>query len=357
MSNPPHSSIVWFREIGGNDVMRVGGKGASLGELTRAGIRVPAGFVVTTQAFEQFMGVIDRDGTIRRAISTLAAQDLDTIRPLSEEIRSRFGLTPLPGELYAGIASAYRQLCGNHADVPVAVRSSATSEDSAEASFAGLQDTYLWVRGEESVVNWIRCCWASLYNPESISYRLRLNLREDQLAMGVVVQEMVNAYCSGVMFSRSPTSGDRSVVTLEGSWGLGSSVVSGEVTPDKYVVNKVTTAIVSRVIASKMMQHLPDPGGSGVIAQAVPVQQQIMPCLSDEQICALVRIAKEIERHYGCAQDMEWAIARDGRSDGDIYLLQSRPETVWSNREVERIATPKKKAFEHVFSLLSGKQD
>ena len=148
--------------------------------------------------------------------------------------------SPPPESLTQVISEAYRDLGDN---IPVAVRSSATSEDSEEASFAGLQDTYLWQKGEAQLLDAVRRCWASLYNPESVAYRLRLDIPEDDLAMAVVVQTMVNSRCSGVMFTRSPTTGDKSVITIEGSWGLGSSIVSGEVTPDKFVVNKITSEI------------------------------------------------------------------------------------------------------------------
>ena len=346
--------VSWFRDIGSDDTPRVGGKGASLGELVQAGIRVPAGFVVTTQGFDQFIELVDRGGSIRQAIGALDPQDLDSISRLSDQIQDLFEATPIPASPSESIATAYKELCGNRDGLHVAVRSSATCEDSAEASFAGLQDTYLWIRGEASVVKWVRGCWASLYNPESISYRLRLGLAEEQIAMGVVVQEMVNARCSGVMFSRSPTTGDRSVVTLEASWGLGSTVVSGEVTPDNYVINKVTGEIIDRVVATKLIQHVPDPAGSGVLEQSVPPEKQTEPCLSDLEVKALLGIAKKTELHYGCAQDMEWAIAHD---DEDIWLLQSRPETVWSRQEAKHVAVPRNKAFEHVFSVLSGKQD
>ncbi|MEE8495772.1 MAG: PEP/pyruvate-binding domain-containing protein [Xanthomonadales bacterium] len=347
-------AVSWFRDIGIGDSPQVGGKGASLGELVRAGIRVPAGFVVTIQAYDQFMDLVDKSGAIRKAIGMLNPKDLDRIKVLSGQFKDLFAQTPLPATLRKSIAGAYRELCGGQSDLPVAVRSSATCEDSAEASFAGLQDTYLWIRGEASVVKWVRACWASLYNPESVSYRLRLSLPEDQISMGVVVQEMVNARCSGVMFSRSPTTGDRSVVTLEASWGLGSSIVSGEVTPDKYVMNKVTGGIIDRVVATKLIQHVPDPSGTGVQEQSVPPEKQTEPCLSDDEVKALLGVAKKTELHYGCAQDMEWAIAHE---DEGIWLLQSRPETVWSSKQAKHISVPQKKAFEHVFSALSGKQN
>jgi len=345
-------AVLWFADIGRVDTLAVGGKGASLGELTRAGIRVPPGFVVSTSAFGQFMDAADPGGSLRREIAALDHEDLDGIRQVTRRVRQRVVQSPMPGPLQEKIEAAFRQLIASCGAEAVAVRSSATSEDSEEASFAGLQDTYLWVLAGE-VPDRIRSCWASLYNAESVAYRRRLDLPEDQLGMGVVVQAMLDSRCAGVMFSRSPTTGDKSVVTLEGSWGLGSSIVSGEVTPDKWVVNKVTGEIMDRVIARKAIQHVRDRGGSGVLVEDVPASRCESPCLTDAQIGELVGLARRCEKHYGCAQDMEWAVTEP---DG-IYLLQSRPETIWSNRRREAISQPKTRAFDHVFSVLGRIHD
>lgn len=343
-----------FADIGIADRPTAGGKGASLGELTRAGIAVPPGCVVTTHAFEHFLDACDPDGTIRCRIEALAADDLAAITRASAEVRALIESVALPQALGESIARGHAALCGGVPDAPVAVRSSATSEDSAEASFAGLQDTYLWVRGVQAVVEHVRKCCASLYSVESVSYRRRLGLPEQGLAMAVVIQRMVDARCSGVMFTRSPTTGDRSVVTLEASWGLGSAIVSGEVTPDKYVVGKITGEIARRDISSKLRRHRPHPSGSGVLDEEVPPAQRDVACLSDEEVLALAAIAKAVERHYGCAQDIEWAI-EDGHPPGaGIFLLQSRPETVWAGREARTAVAPRAKAYDHVFALLGS---
>jgi phosphohistidine swiveling domain-containing protein len=344
---------------GGGDRPTVGGKCASLGELIGAGLRVPPGFVVTTAAFQQAMGALDPDRSIVREVAELGPDDHDTVVRVTAEVRERIRSAPLPDELAAAIADWYRSL-GEEAGpgVPVAVRSSATAEDSAEASFAGLQDTYLWVSGADVVVDRVRACWASLYSVESVSYRLRRGLPEEAMAMGVVVQRMVDARCSGVMFTRSPTTGDRSVVAIEASWGLGSAVVSGLVTPDTYVVNKVTGELLERTVSSKLRQHRPDPAGHGVVDDEVPERLRDRPCLSDDEVGALLRAARLVEHHYGSSQDVEWAISRE--PDDRLFLLQSRPETVWSRRAPEPVATPKARAFDHVVALLgstgTGKQ-
>lgn len=343
--------IGWLPEIRLASRPTVGGKGASLGELTHAGIRVPPGFVVTTGAFETSLAALDAEGAIRREIAALDGKDLARVSEASRRIRDRIEGAPLPASIESAIRAAHATLCGSDTDAPLAVRSSATSEDSAEASFAGLQDTLLWVRGSDAVVAALRQCWASLYSVESVTYRLRLALAESQVAMGVVIQRMVDSRSSGVMFTRSPTTGDRSVVTIEGSWGLGSAIVSGEVTPDKFVVSKVTGEIAKRDIASKGTEHRPAPGGRGVAASDIPADRQAQPCISDTEIAGLVELGKRVERHYGSAQDIEWAVD----AGGELYLLQSRPETVWSAREIKPVATPRASPFEHLLATFGGK--
>jgi pyruvate, water dikinase len=332
----------------------VGGKAASLGELLGAGIRVPPGFVVTTVAFERALRAVDPDGSIGREIARLDAADHGAVARVTAALRDRVRWAPLPGELGGLVAAAYGELEEGERGAAVAVRSSATGEDSADASFAGLQDTYLWVRGAGEVVDGVRRCWASLYSAESVTYRLRRGLAEKGLAMGVVVQRMVDARASGVMFTRSPTSGDRSVVTLEASWGLGSAVVSGEVTPDTWVVSKVTGAVLRRTVSPKLWLHRPDPAGSGVVDEEVPAELREVPCLSDEEVEALVRVARRVERHYGSAQDVEWAIAREVAVPAGLFVLQSRPETVWSRRERPPVAAPRARAFDHVITALGS---
>ena len=346
-----------FEEIGNEDRPSVGGKGASLGELTCAGIRVPPGIVVTIAAFEKFFAAADPQNEIRREIELLSPDDLQRVSLVTNRIRNQMEVAKFPSDVEAEVAAHYQELAAAESESrdlePVAVRSSATSEDSADASFAGLQDTYLWVRGANEVIAHVRNCWASLYAQESVVYRRKKKLPEQGLAMGVVIQRMIDSRTSGVMFTCSPTSGDPSVVVIEASWGLGSAIVSGEVTPDKFVVGKVTGEIFSRAITKKLRLHKPNFLGCGVLAEDVPAALQSAPCVSDSEIRELVEIAKRVERRYGCPQDIEWAIARNATSGEDIFLLQSRPETTWTAKETAPVATPKRKAFDHVFSLLS----
>jgi pyruvate,water dikinase len=335
-----------FADIGRSDRPVAGGKGASLGKLTRAGIPVPPGFVVTTAAFARTLAPIAVGGEIRR----LDPDDHAAVARVTADIRDRVARAPLPGDVRAAIIEGYRSL-GD--DALVAVRSSATGEDSADASFAGLQDTYLCVRGADEVVDRVRACWASLYTDRAVSYRLSRRYAEDDIAMGVVIQRMVDARCAGVMFTRSPTSGDRSVVAVEACWGLGSALVGGDVTPDAYVVNKVTGEIIKRTVSPKLRLQIRDPIGPGVRTEDVPEELRTVPCLADEELGALVRLARRIESHYGAPQDIEWAIARDLPPGDDIVVLQSRPETVWAGRAPAPVATPKARAFDHVLDSLS----
>jgi pyruvate,water dikinase len=351
----PYISL--FSDLTLADRPAVGGKSASLGELTRAGIPVPPGFVVTTCAFEEFLNASDPEGLIRTEVSALDVSDASRVAEVSDRIRRRVREMPIPEEIAEAIRGHYGSLASNGGGTPVAVRSSATCEDSETASFAGLQDTYLWVLGEEQLLDQVRACWASLYNSESITYRQRLELPEEQISMAVVVQQMVDAVCAGVMFTRSPTTGDKSVIVIEGSWGLGSSLVSGEVTPDRFVVNKVTGEVSVRDVSEKATEHVPEPTGGGVRELPVDEDRRRTACLDDDALDQLWRIARDVEKHYGSPQDIEWAIPRTTGAEGQtVCLLQSRPETVWAGREKAPAAKPTKKAHEHVLNLMSARK-
>lgn len=343
--------VSWFAEVGLSDRPHVGGKGGSLGELQRAGIAVPPGFVVRTSAFERFLETVEAQGSVRDRIASLNGGDLSTISECCAAVRSRLEQAPLPPEVEEQIESAHARLCAAQAG-PVAVRSSATTEDAADASFAGLQDTYLWVRDLDQTLRRLRSCWASLYSLESVSYRRRRNLPEQGVAMAVVVQAMVDARTAGVMFTRSPTTGDRSVITIEGAWGLGSAVVGGEVTPDRWVLGKVTGEIAVRDISDKTIRHAPAAGG-GIETVPVEAASRRAPSLCDEELQRLRCIARQVERHYGRPQDIEWAI---DRGSGEVLLLQSRPETVWSSKESAPVARSAANPLSHVMSIFGGRK-
>jgi pyruvate,water dikinase len=358
-------------DAGAADAGRAGGKAAALGELARAGIRVPSGFVVVADAFGLVMEAADPSGGLRGALGELPAGELAGILRVAAGLRARMAAAPLPPGLAAEITAGYSSLGAG----AVAVRSSATGEDSPEASFAGLQDTYLAVRGAEAVLDRVRACWASLYNDASVGYRRRRGIGEAGLAMAVVVQCMVSPRAAGVMFTRSPVTGDRSVVAIEGTWGLGSALVAGEVTPDSFTVSKVTGEITGRRVGTKLREHSWEPNGPGISARAVPAALQGSPCLTDEEARALALAARQVEEHFGAPQDIEWALlggsgssgsgsggsggsgsggsggpAQGGDPAGRIVLLQSRPETVWAARERAPVATPQPRAVDHVLA-------
>ena len=344
--------IGWFADIGLADRPQVGGKGGSLGELQRAGIAVPGGFVVKTGAFERFVRSLERDAPVRARIESLNADDLDGVRACCGEMRARVEAAELPRDVLEELSASHATLCGSGGPSPVAVRSSATTEDAADASFAGLQDTYLWVTTLEQTLRKVRSCWASLYSVESVTYRRKRELPEEGVAMAVVVQKMVDARTAGVMFTRSPLTGDRSVMTIEGAWGLGSAVVGGEVTPDRWVIGKITGEISVREISDKAIQHVPAPGG-GIEHVAVQESARSAPCLSDEELQALRTVGRKVERQYGRPQDIEWAVERDTNA---ILLLQSRPETVWSAKEAAPVAKPAEDPLSHVMSIFGGQR-
>ena len=355
--------------IDARDAAVVGGKGASLGELTRADVAVPAGFVVTAGAFAAVMAAIDPSGALRSELSALDAADLTGIAAAAARLRALVTAAPLPDDVYAAIAIGYAKLgTGDSAteiliDADVAVRSSATVEDSAEASFAGLQDTYLGVVGVPSVHDHVCRCWASLYNDASVAYRRRLGLPEADVSMAVVVQRMVAPRAAGVMFTRSPVTGDRSVVAIEATWGLGSALVSGDVTPDSFIISKVTGEITTRRVSPKIKIHSYLSNGPGVTVSDTPIPLRDRPSLTDEEIRALAAIGRQVEAHYGAPQDIEWALL-DGGGSGDadadtdagpaaerVVLLQSRPETVWAAHEQAPAGAPKPRPADHVLAL------
>src|SRR5215470_14936301 len=348
---PPHLTRP-LTSLRSGDRPSVGGKAAGLGELTAAGLPVPAGFAVTTAAFGHALRAVDPDGTIAREVGRLHAADDAAIGQVSAQARGRIMGAPLPARLRDAITAGYDALAGRAGTPPVAVRSSATSEDSAGASFAGLQDSYLWVAGADAVAEHVRRCWASLYSVESVTYRRHQGISEDGLAMGVVVQVMVDPRCAGVLFTRSPVTGDTSVIVVEASWGLGSAVVSGEVTPDTYVVSKVTREIVKRAVATKLRHHQREPRGPGVRLRDVPPALRDVPCLDDGEIRALADLGCRVGDHYGTPQDIEWAIPAGGTGQ-QIVLLQSRPETVWSARAARPAVRPRARAYDHVLDWLS----
>jgi cytochrome P450 len=305
-----------------DDVRAVGGKAASLASMTAAGLPVPPGFVVTTAAFEAARAGV-RD-TVAAALTGLDATDTAALDRTSAHIRALIEGAPLSPDVEAAIRDGYAAL-GD--DVPVAVRSSATAEDSADTSFAGQQDTYLWVVGADAVVAHVRRCWASLYSARSLAYRADHAVDEDDIAIAVVVQEMVDAAAAGVAMTVHPGTGDRTKIVIDASYGLGETIVSGAVTPDHFVVDKVLLELLDTTVGTKHVELVADPAARCTVERAVETERAQRASLDPAQVRAVAELAKRAERHYGCPQDVEWALC-----DGEVVLLQSRPETVWANQ-------------------------
>jgi pyruvate, water dikinase len=316
-----------------------GGKATGLGELIAGGIPVPPGFAVSTAAFDSFMQQGGLRARVDGLLSELDPDDVAAVHGVAQQVALEMRRETVPGALRSELEQRYGALAERAGETapPVAVRSSARGEDSAEATFAGQQETYLWERGVDGVCEAIRRCWISLYSPPAITYRARLASAGDT-AMGVVVQLMVDAETSGVMFTCSPITGDPSVVAINAAWGLGLGVVGGEVTPDEYVVSKVTREVLRSTIASKDIEYVPDPGGCGTARVRVPVERRSEPCLGQEQIIALVEVGRRVEGHFGSRQDVEWAISRRGTFPESLYVLQARPVTATGVAGSEAIA-------------------
>ena len=351
-------TVCWLEDCSQGSIAEVGGKCASLGELIRMGARVPPGFAVTTHGCTRFLREAGILPEIARLLAGLPHDDVVRLEQASAAIRSMIESRPMPVEMEDEIAEAYRRLalrCGLPA-APVAVRSSATAEDLPGASFAGQQDTYLWIRGADELLQHVRRCISSLYTARAIGYRLKMGFDHEQVQISVGVQKMANAFTAGVMFTLHPGNGDRSVIVIDSNFGFGESVVSGEVTPDHFVVSKVTLDITERVISRKERCYTVDPRSQCSLAVDVPLERQTVQSLIDDEISELAWMGKQIEKHYGRPMDIEWAVDKDLPSGGNIFILQARPETVWSAKSVSTEAAPTSAMNYIVSGLLSGRR-
>jgi rifampicin phosphotransferase len=343
--------VLWLDACEPELAGRVGGKAVGLGHLLRQSLEVPAGFVITTQAY--------RDWIIHRSLKQEVARSLEESAGVAAEdrasrrIRAAFEATALLDELAAEVCEAYLAL-GEGREVSVAVRSSATAEDTADASFAGQQETYLWVTGAPSLLVHVLRCWASLFTPQAISYRRRLAIGVDEVAMGVVVQRMVAAEAAGVMMTIDPVTGDRSQISIEGSFGLGLSVVGGEVTPDRYGVDKVTLDIRSRAVGYKPFEYRLDPAAGEVRRFDLSREEGQLPCLQDDEVIRIAEVGKRAERALGGPQDIEWAVGPGPEGPRQLFMLQTRPETVWSRKSPAPISAPDQTAADRALKLMLG---
>ena len=331
--------ILNFEEVDSGSLPLVGGKNSSLGEMIRAGLRVPPGFAITTDSYLAFITEAGIKEKIIDIVSDLDPDDVESIDQASDGIQSLMLRSPMPEQIGAAIKEAYAELCRicSMERTPVAVRSSATAEDLPTASFAGQQETYLWIQGAVQVIDKVQRCWASLFTPRAISYRIKNNFPHDKVLISVGVQKMVNAKAAGVMFTLNPTTGDLSKVVIEGSWGLGETVVSGSVNPDKFVVDKVVMETTDRTISTKHIACVYDPDKQEVVNADVDADLQCTCCLENREVKKLVEMGIAIESHYARAMDIEWAIDKDLPFPENMFILQARPETVWSQRKAKSV--------------------
>ena len=307
-----------FVDVGQGDVALAGGKGVGLGGLVRAGLPVPPGFVLNTSAYADFVAANHLEAGIRELASLSPQAAPQDYEDASKRIRALFAGGTMPAVITAELGTAYRQL-GN-GDTPVAVRSSATAEDLASASFAGQQETYLNVRGAEALAAAVTDCWASLWTARAMAYRAREGIGADAVRLAVVVQRMVEAEAAGVMFTANPANGRRDQTVISAAWGLGESVVSGTVTTDDVVVEPATGRVLSRRTADKEVMTVY--AEHGTREQAVPASRRHQPVLVDRAAAALASHGARIADHFGTPQDIEWA-----RAGGEFFILQSRPIT------------------------------
>ncbi len=356
MQNNVQDYVLWYDQLGMNDVNRVGGKNASLGEmisnLAGVGVEVPNGFATTAEAFNEFLEQSGVNERIHKILDTLDTDDIKALAAAGQQIREWVIETPFPPALHQAIVDAYEKLSGGNDEVSFAVRSSATAEDMPDASFAGQQETFLNVRGIDAIMEAVKHVFASLFNDRAISYRVHQGYDHRGVALSAGIQRMVRSdiASSGVMFSIDTESGFDQVVFITSSYGLGEMVVQGAVNPDEFYVHKPTLAagrpaVLRRNLGSKKIQMIYSEAtehGQQVEVVDIPAEQGATFSITDEEVESLARQAVTIEKHYGRPMDIEWA--KDG-IDGKLYIVQARPETVQSNKSgqaIERYALQQK---------------
>jgi len=330
MSADANKYTLDFSQIGVEDHDRVGGKCASLGDMTQAGVAVPPGFAVTTDAYAEMLESHGLLAEIQRHLTSVDPDDLDSVDRAAQAVRIRIRSHHIPESVEQAIRDAYNAMGDN---IPVAVRSSATAEDMPDASFAGQQDTYLWVQGADDVVTRVRDCWASLYTTRAVAYREKNKITHADVLMSVGVQKMVRASAAGVAMTLDPVTGDRTRIVIDASWGLGELVVSGIVTPDNYTVEKILMEVIDRKISDKHVELVGDAALGEAVEREVEEERRKAQCLTDAQIIAVATLAKHLEKQKKCPQDIEWAIDADLPEGENLLALQSRPETIWSQKK------------------------
>ncbi|WNQ13196.1 PEP/pyruvate-binding domain-containing protein [Paenibacillus aurantius] len=310
--------VLAFNEVGLGQLERVGGKGANLGEMVKAGLPVPPGFCITTEAYIRFLDGAGLRPAVQDILNSVQVGDLADLKNKANQIQTLMEAAPIPWEVKEAIQAAY-QTMGNP---PVAVRSSATAEDLPDASFAGQQETFLNITDEIALLEHVRRCWASLWTPRSLSYRERSGFAHDKVHLAVVVQQMVDPDAASVLFTANPLTGGRNEMVINASYGLGESIVSGQVNPDTYRLTKQKSPqLLEQLLGDKQILIQSVPGG-GTVEKPVMEADRIRFCLNREDLNKIARLGLQVESYYGSPQDIEWAMV-----DDRLYLLQARPIT------------------------------
>lgn len=351
MTDRPY--ILWLDDPVSVKNPLLGGKFSSLAESTDAGLPVPPGFGITTHAYRDFMAAAGLEAEAQRVREVCAALPPEKIAAETGALIEGILTRRLPEAVEAAVRNAYGELERKTGipGLPVAVRSSGESEDLAGASFAGQYETYLWITGAEDAIAYMRKCWAGMFGDAVLSYKHagETVISKGDFGICVGIQQMVQARAAGVMFTLDPITGDRSKISLECCWGLGEGVVKGDITPSQFLIDKVTQDILKRSVSEQVEEYRFDEALGGVDLFPVEEARKEQPCLSDEEVLALGRLGKQIEKDRGASQDIEWAVG----ADGTIAVLQVRPETVWSSKAAKPILTVTS-PINHVLSRMSG---
>jgi pyruvate,water dikinase len=341
----PGKWVAWLEEFGKEHTNLVGSKNANLGEMARLAVPVPFGFAVTTEAYTQFVEQTGAGGEIKQCMSEFLHEGatLNDYKELSRRATEITLSKAIPAEIENAICRTYFELGRKYDmdEVPVAVRSSGVAEDLPTASFAGQYDSYLYVKGDEALLENVKKCWASFFTDRSILYRVRNDLPVLAGSISVGVQKMIDARSAGVGFTVHPGTGDDTKIILEGNWGTGESVVQGITIPDQFIINKDTLTLNKKVVNCKLRQIVQCKGGTE--EQDIPEEKRSVPCLSDDEALKIAGFAKSLEKSYGVPLDIEWAIEKSLSFPRNVFLVQARPIT--------KVAE-KKDAIDHILDMM-----
>ena len=334
--------VKFFKDIDKHDLPSVGGKGANLGEMTKAGFPVPNGFAITVSAYELFLEKNEIAKKINDILEKTDVNNSDELQSVSKKIENIITTSKIPEEVSTEVIKTYKKLSGFMKNSLVAVRSSATAEDLPGASFAGQQATYLNIKGVNNLLVALRDCWASLFTARAIFYREQNKIAHSKVKISVIVQKMVQSEVSGVMFTIDPVTNDKDRIIIEAVWGLGEMIVQGSVVPDRYVVQKETFAILSKEISQQSIQLIKK--GEKNIETEVPRKIRDLQKISDEHIVKLAKLADKLQKHYYFPQDSEWA-----KEKNNLYIVQTRPVT--TVKEVSKTTISKRLDKEDFFKI------